>query len=264
MAAIPKKVETRIKTGVKNFQKIIDDAKSRDVNESDTVTIITDMLADICGYDKYTEITREYAIRNTYCDLAIKLDDVPAFLIEVKAVGLELKEPHLRQALNYAANSGIEWVILTNGDHWQARRVIFGKPVTSEIAFNFLFSEPNKLADLVDYFFLISKEGVKKSAIDSFHEECQLTSRYMIAAALQTETVVNAIRRQLICPGKRVSIDNEKIVELLRNQILKREVLDGDEAKQAEKRIAAALRAKAKKQAAKKKTASPETKVEGS
>jgi len=70
MANIPKKAEERIKAGIKTFAKVIEAAKARDVNESDTVTIITDMLSTICGYDKYTEITSEYAIRGTYCDLA--------------------------------------------------------------------------------------------------------------------------------------------------------------------------------------------------
>lgn len=176
MANIPKKAEERIKAGIKTFAKVIEAAKARDVNESDTVTIITDMLSTICGYDKYTEITSEYAIRGTYCDLAIKAgDDKPTFLIEVKAINIPLKEPHLRQAINYAATEGIEWVMLTNGDHWQAHRVIFGKPIKTEVAFDFSFSDTTKLPLLTEFFFLISKEGVSKSAIATFHEECQLT-----------------------------------------------------------------------------------------
>ena len=117
MAVMPKKAEARIRAGIKKYKRIVISAKNRDVNESDTVTIMTDILAEICGYDKYAEITREYAIRNTYCDLAIKIEDKPIFLIEVKAIGIDLKAKHLRQALGYAANEGIEWVILTNGDH---------------------------------------------------------------------------------------------------------------------------------------------------
>ena len=129
MARIPKKAEKRIRNGIKKYRNVFKRAKDRDVNESDTVTIITDVLSDICSYDKYSEITREYAIRNTFCDLAIKIDDKVAFLIEVKAIGIALKENHLRQAIQYAATEGIEWVILTNGDKWQAHRVLFEKPV---------------------------------------------------------------------------------------------------------------------------------------
>ena len=63
MTSIPKTTETRIKSGIKKYKNVLKKAKDRDVNESDTVTILTDILSDICGYDKYTEITREYAIR---------------------------------------------------------------------------------------------------------------------------------------------------------------------------------------------------------
>jgi len=39
-------------------------------------------------------------IRGAFCDLAVKLDGALAFLIEVKAVGLELKEQHVKQAVD--------------------------------------------------------------------------------------------------------------------------------------------------------------------
>ena len=35
--------------------------------------IVADILSEIFGYDKYNEVTSEYAIKGTYCDLAIKL-----------------------------------------------------------------------------------------------------------------------------------------------------------------------------------------------
>jgi hypothetical protein len=73
MIVIPKKVAERYVNTIKRFQPIIQSAKTRDVNESDTVIIITDMLAEVFGYDKYSEITSEFSIRGTYCDLAKKL-----------------------------------------------------------------------------------------------------------------------------------------------------------------------------------------------
>ncbi len=247
MANIPKRVDDRIKTGVKAFAKVIEGAKARDVNESDTVTIVVDMLSTICGYDKYTEITSEYVIRGTYCDLAIKGgDDKPTFLIEVKAINIPLKEGHMRQALGYAASEGIEWVLLTNGDHWQAHRVIFGKPIKTEVAFDFSFSDTAKLPMLTEFFFLISKEGVSKSAIATFHEECQLTSKHMVAAVLMTEPVVAAIRRQLMGVGKGVKITEEQILSTLQNLVLKRDVLEGDDAGKAKRRLASANRQKKK------------------
>ena len=242
MGTIPKAVEKRVRDGIKKYKNVLRSAKDRDVNESDTVTIVTDMLADICGYDKYNEITREFAIRGTYCDLAIKLDEKILFLIEVKAIGIALKDSHLRQALQYASSSGIEWVVLTNGDHWQAHRVIFEKPVKTEVAFDFSFIELPKVSKLIEFFFLLGKEGAKKSAIDAYHEESQLTSRFMIAQIIQTEPLLNVIRKQLRALSNKVKITNEDILNTLQTQILKREVTEGEEAIHAKKRLNYAFR----------------------
>ena len=106
MATIPKKVVDRLTSGLKRFQPILTASKARDDGEADTVMIVTDMLAEVFGYDKYSEVTAEYAIRGTYCDLATKLDGTIQSLVEVKAIGLELKDSHVKQAVDYAANQG--------------------------------------------------------------------------------------------------------------------------------------------------------------
>jgi len=115
----PKRVSDRLVRSVAKFQQVLRVAKDRDVNESDTVSIVKDMLADVFGYDKYLEITSESAVRGTFCDLAIKVDKKFEYLIEVKAIGLDLKPAHLRQAIDYGANKGVQWIILTNGMVWQ-------------------------------------------------------------------------------------------------------------------------------------------------
>ena len=114
MANVPQKVANRVASGIKRFQPVLQAAKSRDVGESDTVTIIVDILADVFGYDKYAEITSEHAIKGTYCDLATKIDGVLQMLIEVKAIGLDLKDQHVKQAVDYAANQGVDWVVLSD------------------------------------------------------------------------------------------------------------------------------------------------------
>jgi hypothetical protein len=92
MATLPKKVIERLMTGIKRFQPIVSASKARDDGEADTVMVVTDMLGEVFGYDKYSELTAEHAVRGTYCDLATKLDGAIQAMIEVKAVGLELKE----------------------------------------------------------------------------------------------------------------------------------------------------------------------------
>ncbi|MCU1347636.1 MAG: hypothetical protein JWO56_666, partial [Acidobacteria bacterium] len=103
---VPTRTAERLAAGLKRFQPILAAAKSRDVNESDTSMIVTDVLADIFGYDKYSEVTRELCIRGTFCDLATRIDGKFQMIIEVKAIGLELKDAHVKQAVDYAANMG--------------------------------------------------------------------------------------------------------------------------------------------------------------
>ena len=59
---VPKKVADRLVAGIKHYQPILNAAKARDVGEADTVTIVKDMLADVFGYDKYSEVTSELTL----------------------------------------------------------------------------------------------------------------------------------------------------------------------------------------------------------
>src|SRR4051812_28189310 len=100
MATIPARVASRMAAAVKRFQPILQSAKNRDVNESDTLMIVTDMLSEMFGYEKYAEITSEHAIRGTYCDLATLLEGRVQMLLEAKAIGIELKDSHVKQAID--------------------------------------------------------------------------------------------------------------------------------------------------------------------
>jgi hypothetical protein len=74
MPSVPKNVADRLSASLKKFQPVLAASKARDDGEGDTVIIVTDMLDEVFGYDKYADVTAEYAIRGTYCDLATKLD----------------------------------------------------------------------------------------------------------------------------------------------------------------------------------------------
>ncbi len=238
MAAISNKVKDRLVAGIKKYQPILAAAKTRDVNESDTVTIIKDLLADVFGYEKYSEITSEFAIRGTVVDLAIGLDGAFQMLIEVKAIGLELKDAHTKQAVDYAANQGLEWVALTNGDNWHVYKVTFGQPIGQELVFEFDFLGLNaKSTDDIETLYLLTKEGFGKSVLGEYHAQRQALSRYFIGAMLLTEPVLDVIRRELRRISPDVKIDIHQISKVLAQEVVKREVLEGDKADEARRRI---------------------------
>lgn len=245
MATIPVKVKNRLTEGVKRFKPIVTKAVDKDVNESDTVAIIMDILSEVFGYDKYSEITSEFAIKKTYCDLALKIDGKPMVLLEAKAAGLNLKEQHIKQAVDYGSNSGIEWVILTNSVIWKVYRIIFGKPVVSELVYEFDFTKVNtRNENDLELLFYLTKEAMSKTgkaSLDEFHLHKQVVNKFVVAQALLSDPVLDAIRKTI----KKVSPDakgtNEEIYRIINDEIIKRDVLDDEKAKSAKKMIAKAL-----------------------
>jgi hypothetical protein len=213
--------------------------QDRDISEADTVTVVKDVLSDMFGYDKYAELTSEHSIRGTYCDLAVKIDGKLAFLIEVKAIGVELKDSHTKQAVDYAANQGCEWVALTNGIEWHLYHVMFKKPIEKHLiaSFNLLTANGKDETD-IEKIYLLSREGFTKSALADFRDRKDATSRFMLAAiVLHSDSVTSAIRREV----RRVSehmVDEEVIGKILREEVIKRDVTEGPEAEAATRRVA--------------------------
>jgi hypothetical protein len=238
MVKVPQKISDRIVSGIKRFQPVLTAAKSRDVGESDTVTIITDILADVFGYDKYSEITSEHAIRGTFVDLAIKVDGVLQMLIEAKAIGIALKEQHVKQAIDYAANQGIDWVVLTNGIEWRVYKVTFSKPIDQELVFHFDFCTLNhRDSKDIESVYLLCKEGWVKSVLGEFHTQKQALSRFFLSALIQSETILQVLRRELKRISPDVRVETDEILSVLTNEVIKREVLEGDQVKEAIKKI---------------------------
>jgi predicted type IV restriction endonuclease len=249
MAAIPNRVYDRLLSGLKRFQPILSAAKSRDAGEADTATVVKDMLSEVFGYDKYTEITSEFMIKGTFCDLAVKLDGKLRLLIEVKAIDLDLKDAHTKQAVDYAANQGVEWIILTNGVIWRAYRVFFGQPISQEMVFEWdLLSLNAKNRAQVECLFLLAKEGQDKSVLYEYDTKRRAMSRHCLAAVILGDVVLDMIRRELRRLSPDVRIDRQELRFVLENEVLKHEVTEGEKAEEARKKVAKAqgkaLRAK--------------------
>jgi Type I restriction enzyme R protein N terminus (HSDR_N) len=252
MATISPKVEARIKEALKRFQPVIEQAKLRDIGEADTSTLVKDILAELFGYDKYSEITAEFQIKGTYCDLAIKINGKLVLLVEVKAVNIELKEAHTKQAIDYAANQGVEWVILTNAQSWMLYKVSFGQPISQDLLMllNFQALSAKNDSDM-ESVFLLTREAQGKSLLNDYHEQRQALSRYCVGAVVLSEPVVSVIRRELKRLSPDVKIDVEEIARVLTEEVIKRDILEGDRATEAKKKLSRAagkqLRAKADK-----------------
>lgn len=255
---ISAKVATRIATQVKRYQGVLSAIQKKDISEADTVTVINDILADVCGYDKYHEVTSQYAIRGTYVDLAVRIDDSIRFLIEVKAIGIELKDGHVKQAIDYAANEGIEWVVLTNGAVWRVYKVHFGQPIEKILVCEVdLIALSAKSDEIIECFGNLSREGFSKGTMADLLHQKQVTNKFTVAALLISDDVLDDLRKEIRRLGSGVKVDIEYLRSMLTSEIIKRELIDSEEAKAAVQNVRRLQRA-----AARKKTAEKDVEVE--
>jgi endonuclease III-like uncharacterized protein len=86
--------------------------------------------------------------------------------------------------------------------------------------------------------FLLTKEGWAKSAVAAYHAQKQALSRFFIGAILTSDSVLAVVRRELkrISPGVHIAL--EQINEVLINEVVKREVIEGERFHEARRTIA--------------------------
>ncbi|HEY0764822.1 MAG TPA: hypothetical protein VGD61_20760 [Pyrinomonadaceae bacterium] len=212
----------RMKAAIKKFSKPLADLVARDANEGDTRLLVTDMLCEGFGFDKYSELTTEYRVKGEFADYGIRLDkDLIAFL-EVKRVATKLASKHLRQVESYAVNEGVEWVILTSGAVWQVYHITGGLPIVVDLALEVdLFAEET-LAQKANQLYFLTKESLKRRQIDSLWQAKRATSPKSLAGVLCSENVVTAIRKEL----KRTtgqSVTEAEILKLLSTTVMRPE-----------------------------------------
>jgi len=106
---------------------------NREGNEENVKNMIVVPLLEILGWRKIQNMDFEHPVlRNKRADIALLLDKkngMPDVIVETKKLHEPL-EPHITQALMYAFDKGIEWVVLTNGDEIQIYKSFI--PKTSE------------------------------------------------------------------------------------------------------------------------------------
>jgi len=235
---IPARVENRITQQLKKYQATVNDARNRDINEADTAHLVMDILCDVFGYKKIEEITSEKAIKGTFADLAVKVGNAFRFLVEVKAINTDLKESHVTQAVNYAANLPADWVVLTNGARWQAYKVNFNKPIAGTLVLDVDICTANlKDEEVFDLFGGLSREVFTPDSMSQMFKAKQAMNRYSIAQLLLSEPVVVMVRRELRKLADGLNPDIDDVRTLIRDQVIKRELIEADEARIAAKAV---------------------------
>lgn len=211
----------RIKSGLTKITKPIEALRSRDAVEADTRLLVTDILCDLMGYDKYEDLTAEYQVKGEFADYGVRIDKQLVAFVEIKRVSQKLNSTHLRQVENYALKNGVSWAILTNAQQWQVYHVQASSGEQSELTLIVdvdLLDPSIKTNEKIDRLFLLSKEAIQRGRLDSFWREKFATSSKTLRPILLSDSVIDEIRKEL-WRITRLRIENSEVRLALESMI---------------------------------------------
>lgn len=166
-------------------------------NESATRIMVNSFLTDILGYKELEEIKTEYRIRSEYADYVVQLKRKKHFVVEVKSIQLDINEKHLNQSLAYAANEGIDWILLMNGRQIQLYRVNFNKPVTTTLIYKLDLLNAEDLKKAPQQLWFLTKKAVEHGELEQFWKRTNALQLENLAKLLYSEDIVKRLRNDL-------------------------------------------------------------------
>lgn len=209
----PSKMQ-KLSENLKAYHKRFLSGSISELDESGRRIMINHFLSDVLGYAALEEVRTEYMIKGTYADYMVQLNGKRHFLVEVKAFSLNLNDSHLRQAINYGANEGIEWALLTNGRVFDFYKILFEKPIQHKRIFSVDLSDSSSLKSAVDILQYISRDAVIKKGLDFlWNKSLALTPQTMAKILLAPELVVQV--RKSINKMFETRFDDQQIQDCL-------------------------------------------------
>lgn len=186
-----------LKEQLKSYKRRYLRKEFSELDESATRIMINNFLTEILGYQELEEIKTEYRIRSEYADYVIQLKRKKHFVVEVKSIGLDISEKHLRQSLSYAANEGIDWILLLNGREVQLYRVNFGKPVTTTLIYKLDLMDTDDFKKAPELLWNLTKRAVEKGELEDFWKRSNALDLTNLSKLLYSEEIVKRLRNDL-------------------------------------------------------------------
>lgn len=217
------KARDRISKGIRRLTKPTQLLHKKDASEADTRHLVTDILVELLGFDKYENLTAEFNVKGDWADYGIRIEKQIVAFVEVKQIARELSPKHLRQVESYALREGVEIAILTNGRVWQAYEVKANRRRQSEVTFIFevdILDENVKLSHKVDSMLLLSIEGFTKGKLQEFVKKRNALSPSTLIPAILSETVINQIRKKVRQKSK-FNVDSDDVEIAVANLLKK-------------------------------------------
>ena len=133
-------------------------------------------------------------IRGTYVDYVVQLNKKIHFIVEAKATSIDLNERHLKQAVDYASNEGVDWVILTNGRCVELHRVIFEKPIRSQRIFAYDLTNLSTIRTAAKHLVNLTKKSVLRGDLDKYWKRFDALTEDNMRKAIKSPDVIRSLR----------------------------------------------------------------------
>jgi hypothetical protein len=204
---------------LKDYRKRYLTKNLSDLDESGTRIMINTFLTSILSYEELEEIKTEFMIKGTYADYIVQTGGQRHFLVEVKAFSIDLSDKHLRQAVNYGANEGIEWAVLTNGRHFQFYKILFEKPISEKLVLDVDFnSEEYDVKEALQLLTYFHRDAVVKNSLDGLWARYAALEPIGLAGLLFSPHVVSFLKKELKAKYD-TKFEDEDIQEALTNVV---------------------------------------------
>lgn len=183
---------------IKDYRKRYLTRNIEELDESGTRIMINTFLTSILGYQELEEIKTEYMIKGTYADYIVQVSGKRHLLVEVKAYSIDLSDKHLRQAINYGANEGIDWAILTNGRQFHLYKILFEKPISEKLVLELDFlADDFNAKDIQKQLTYLHRDAVRKRSLTQLWSRHSALDPLNIAGLLFSSQVITFLRKEL-------------------------------------------------------------------
>lgn len=201
-SSVPKweqKARDRIRSMLPKLVRPVEALLERDAVEADTRMLVTDLLCDVLGYDKYEDLTAEYQVKGDFADIGIRVDKQLKAFVEIKRVKQDLNRSHLRQVESYAMREGVVWAILTNARQWHLYRVepVVGQQSELTLVLKIDLLDSSSTRERLDAFFLLSREAMLKNRLEEYWGGVQATSPKVLHQILLSDGVISQVSKEL-------------------------------------------------------------------
>ena len=127
--------------------------------------LIRPLFEHVLGWNFEEDVTAEEKISKGWVDYGLRINGIPKFFLEAKALREDLDNPNFfQQAVNYAWYKGCTWAVLTNFETVKILNAEWEAP--NYLHSHFMTIKCDEFLDRLDDLWLLSKESFEQGLLD--------------------------------------------------------------------------------------------------